>query len=160
MIGDIEPRHHSKILAMNKEFVHWLSPLDEDGLKALLSVSSYSKQIDNASGVLIGYGHDVDYDHKNLQWLRLRYDRFYYIDRVIIAAGAQGRGYARQLYEDFEREAKQRGYPRLVCEVNTRPDNPGSHKFHEALGFTAVGDVDYPAFNASLRYYEKPLGEG
>ncbi len=160
MIGNIKPRHHAQILSMNQHFVHWLSPLDLDGLKALLSVSSYTKQVDEASGVLIGYGHDADYDHKNLQWLRPRFDKFFYIDRVIIAAGSQGRGYARQLYADFERTARARGYPRLVCEVNTRPDNPGSHKFHKALGFNPIGEADYPAYDVSLMYYEKRLIEG
>jgi len=157
MIGSILKSHRPKILRMNAEFVHWLSPLDDDGLDDLLALAQYKKQIADGAGVLIGYGHDVDYDHKNLAWLRPRFERFFYIDRVIIAANAHGNGYARQLYEDFEREARRRGLPRLGCEVNTRPDNPGSHAFHLAMGFRAIGDEDYPAYNASLRYYEKLL---
>jgi len=157
MIGEITPDHYDQILKINAEFVHWLSPLDQDDLTKLLNLSHYTRQIDNAAGVLIGYAHDVEYDHKNLRWLRPRFDKFFYIDRIIIDASAQGKGYGRILYEDFEAEARRRDLQRLVCEVNTKPDNPGSHRFHERFGFNALADVDYPEYNASLRYYEKPL---
>lgn len=157
MIGPILKSHRAKILRMNQEFVHWLSPLDEDGLTDLLNLAHYKKQIHEADGVLIGYAHDVDYDHKNLKWLRARFDQFYYIDRIILSAAAQGKGYGRALYADFEAEARRKGLPRLVCEVNSKPNNPGSHIFHERLGFKALADVEYPDYNATLRYYEKPL---
>lgn len=157
MIGPILKSHHAKILRMNEAFVHWLSPLDEDELTALLDLAHYKKQINAADGVLIGYAHDVDYDHKNLKWLRARFKQFYYIDRVIISAKAHGQGYGQQLYEDFEAEARRLGLPRLVCEVNTKPNNPSSHRFHERLGFKTLADVSYPAYDAALRYYEKPL---
>lgn len=142
---------------MNDEFVYWLSPLNQDALANLLNLAHYKKQADDANGILIGYAHDVDYDHKNLKWLRARFNQFYYIDRIIISAAAHGKGLGRALYADFEAEARRKGLSRLVCEVNTKPNNPGSHYFHENLGFKAIGDVDYPDFNASLRYYEKPL---
>jgi len=157
MIGPILKSHHAKILRMNEEFVHWLSPLDKDELDELLALAHYKKQIHEADGVLIGYAHDVDYDHKNLKWLRVRFEAFYYIDRIIVDAKAHGKGYGRKLYTDFEDEARRRGLPRLVCEVNTKPNNPNSHAFHEYLGFNALVDVDYPDYNATLRYYEKPV---
>ena len=157
MIGPILKSHHITILRMNEEFVHWLSPLDKNGLSNLLALSHYKKQIHDAAGVLIGYAHDVNYDHKNLKWLRARFDQFYYIDRIILSAAAQGKGFGKQLYADFEAEARAKNLPRLVCEVNTKPNNPGSHAFHERLGFTALADVDYPNYNATLRYYEKRL---
>lgn len=157
MISDICEAHYPQILKINDEFVHWLSPLNEDALIALLGIATYAKQIDDAQGVLIGYSHNVDYDHKNLRWLRARFSAFHYIDRVIIDPSAQGNGYARALYEDFESDARSLGLPRLVCEVNTKPDNPGSHRFHERIGFRPIGDVDYPECDVVLRYYEKPL---
>jgi len=66
MIGPILNSHHAKILRINQDFVHWLSPLDEGALTDLLSLASYKKQIHEADGVLIGYAHNVNYDHKNL----------------------------------------------------------------------------------------------
>jgi len=70
MIDEIKPEHFAQILRMNEQFVHWLSPLNEDELKHILSLAAYARQITNGKGVLIGYPHDVDYpDHKNLIWL-------------------------------------------------------------------------------------------
>ena len=158
MISDIRPEHYAQFLKINEAFVHWLSPLDEAQLAWVLERADYARQIDNAQAVLIGYAHDVDYpDHKNLRWLRARFDKFLYIDRIIIDSAAQGKGYARALYEDFEAEARRRGLPRLVCEVNTKPDNPGSHRFHLKMGFKAIGDADYPEYDAAVRYYMKQL---
>lgn len=157
MIGPILKSHYAKILRMNEEFVHWLSPLDEGELTNLLALAHYKKQIHDADGILIGYAHDVDYDHKNLKWLRARFDSFYYIDRIVLSSPAQGKGYGSQLYADFEAKARAKNLPRLVCEVNTKPNNPGSHAFHERLGFRAIADVDYPSHDATLRYYEKQL---
>ena len=138
--------------------MHWLSPLDEARLIWLLERTEYARQIDNAQAVLIGYAHDVDYpDHKNLTYLSSHLDNYFYIDRVIIDAAAQGKGYGRLLYEDFEQYAREQGYDYLACEVNTKPDNPGSHRFHLKLGFEAIGDKDYPQFDSALRYYAKKL---
>jgi predicted GNAT superfamily acetyltransferase len=61
MIEPILNSHHAKILRMNQDFVHWLSPLDEGALTDLLSLAHYKKQIHEADGVLIGYAHDVNY---------------------------------------------------------------------------------------------------
>ncbi len=164
MIGPILKSHRSKILRMNQKFVHWLSLLDDDQLDYILDRASYQRQIDDGAGVLLGYAHDVDYlDQKNLTWLRRYFDEtekersFFYIDRVIIEATAQGRGLGRRLYEDVESFARKSGYKWLVCEVNTRPNNPASHAFHAAMGFVVIGEADYPQYHASVRYYAKRL---
>jgi len=69
-IGDITEAHHGRLLRLNTDFVHWLSPLDEEGLNYILARADYAKQIDEGDGVLIGYAHDVDYPgHGNLDWL-------------------------------------------------------------------------------------------
>lgn len=158
MIGDIKLEHFAQILHINDEFVHWLAPLDEDELKYVLSVATYKRQIGKGKGVLIGYPHDVNYpDHKNLRWLRQYVEDFFYIDRIIIDAEAQGQGYGQLLYNDIEEFAKQHGYKALACEVNIKPNNPISHNFHTAFGFEPIGEQDYPAWNKAVRYYKKSL---
>ncbi|PHR60693.1 MAG: GNAT family N-acetyltransferase [Robiginitomaculum sp.] len=157
MINDVLPIHHAEILRNNLAFVDWLSPLDHVGLFALLAASCYARQISNGAGVLIGFTSDSAYQSKNLTWLRAKFANFVYIDRVIIGAKSQGRGYGRLLYEDFEAFAHENGYTRLVCEVNTKPDNPGSHLFHQKLGFTPCGDMGIASTNKCVRYYEKQI---
>lgn len=162
MIGDIKPAHYERFIELNTEFVHWLSPLDEARLKWILERANYARQIEitpgNLGGALIGYPHDVDYpDHKNLTWLSQKIENYFYIDRIIIDSGAQGKGYGATLYQDIELFARQRGYAYLACEVNIKPANPGSHLFHEKMGFEGIGDQDYPQYDAALRYYAKKL---
>jgi len=143
---------------MNTEFVHWLSPLDDDDLDYILARASYQQQIHDGGGVLLGYGHDVDYpNHENIAWLRGYFDNFFYIDRVIVSAQAHGKGLGKQLYDDVAHFAARQSYNRLVCEVNTRPNNPVSHAFHLAMGFTVTGEAEYADGHAAVRYYEKLL---
>lgn len=157
-VKDLASVHHAKVLQMNADFVHWLSPLDQAGLSYILERADYARQVDNAAGVLIGYAHDVDYpDHWNIAWLGNRLENFFYIDRVIIDAKGQGRGLGRQLYKDVANYARSRGHAWLACEVNTVPDNPGSHAFHVREGFTALGEQAFPAKAKAVRYYAKAL---
>ncbi|NNC35876.1 MAG: GNAT family N-acetyltransferase [Acidimicrobiales bacterium] len=157
MIDFIHSDHLPTILANNERFVHWLAPLDIAGLKKLLSAANYARQIDRGEGVLIGFRADSSYQSENLSWLRQKFDDFAYIDRVIIGENAQGRGLGRQLYEDFEDYAREHNISRMVCEVNTIPDNPGSHKFHLRLGFKPCGEMEMQPGTKSVRYYEKLL---
>ena len=158
MISDITTSHYAAFLDMNAEFVHWLSPMDEARLEWVLKRAHYARQIDDCSGALIGYACDVNYpDHKNLNWLNAHLDDFFYVDRIIIAAKAQGRGIGGKLYADVESFARDRGHKWMACEVNTKPDNRGSHKFHERMGYSAFGEADYPAYDAAVRYYKKAL---
>lgn len=158
MIGPIEPKHHTDLLNMNAEFVHWLSPLDQPKLDYILQRATYQRQINQADGILLGYGHEVNYpDHKNLTWLKQHLSDFFYIDRVIIKRRAHGQGLGYALYQDVTNFAVQQGYKWIACEVNTRPNNPASHAFHLKMGFKAIGDVNYPNYDAALRYYAKPI---
>jgi len=157
-VEDITAQHHAKFLRMNAEFVHWLSPLDQDGLSYILDRADYARQVDNAAGALIGYAHDVDYPgHWNLNWLRPRLENFFYIDRIVIDREAQGRGLGHQLYRDVIDYARSRGHAWLACEVNTVPDNPGSHAFHLKQGFNSLGEQAFPDKNKAVRYYAKAL---
>ncbi len=138
--------------------MHWLAPLDRAQLEWVLSVSTYKRQIDEAKAVLFGYPHDADYpDHKNLIWLNRHASNFFYIDRIIVDTSAQGLGYGKLLYQDVEAFARQSGYSHIACEVNTKPNNPTSHAFHLAMDYVAIGDQDYPDYDAAVRYYKKAI---
>ncbi|TIP69850.1 MAG: GNAT family N-acetyltransferase, partial [Mesorhizobium sp.] len=71
----------------------------------------------------------------NFLWFRERYPRFVYVDRVVVAGEARGRGHARRLYEDLFDHALRAGQTIVTCEVNAEPPNPASDAFHAALGF-------------------------
>ena len=89
-------------------------------------------------GFLMALAPDADYDSPNFLWFRSRHARFLYIDRVVVDGAARGRGIGRMFYKDLESFGRQR-VPCLTCEVNLRPRNDGSLRFHEQLGFRQVG---------------------
>src|ERR1035437_2646288 len=76
---------------------------------------------------------------RNILWFCARYPRFVYVDRIVVASSARGRGCARRLYRDLFEYAVRAGHERVVCEVNISPPNPASNAFHAALGFVEVG---------------------
>ena len=45
----------------------------------------------------------------------------------------------------------------LAAEVNTVPDNPASHRFHQAFGFVEVGRAKPYGGEEEVAYYEKKL---
>lgn len=156
MLQPIRAEHYAAILRNNEQFVHWLSPLDVTELTELLNHADYAKQRNDGEAMLIAYDGNGPRRHKNVDWLSERLENYFYIDRVIIGAAAQGQGAGRALYADLEIAARHRRYSHIACEVNTRPNNPGSHAFHLALGYEPLDDVDYPN-GVSLRYYVRKL---
>lgn len=89
-------------------------------------------------GFLIGLTPEVDYASLNFRWFRRQYDDFCYIDRVAVLPDWRRHGIGRRLYEDIERQLTGR-VARLTCEVNLRPRNEASLRFHTRLGFRPVG---------------------
>lgn len=154
----IRPAHYDAILRNNAHFVHWLSPLDKVGLVTLLSHADYARQFLDGEAVAIAYAGQGDYRHKNVDWLSARLDNYLYIDRVIVGASAQGQGLGQSLYNDLYLFAQERGYDAIGCEVNTAPDNPGSHAFHLTQGFCPLGEETYSDGKA-VRYYVRKLQE-
>jgi uncharacterized protein len=90
----------------------------------------------------------------NFQWFKTRYPRFVYIDRVVVAAHARGKGIARSFYESLFDQSRAAGHDYIVCEINLAPANPGSLAFHKALGFVEVGQADLgPAKRVSYQAF-------
>ncbi len=109
----------------------------------------------DADALLLAFDRDAAYDNPNFNWFKARYPRFVYVDRIVVAASARGRGLARALYLDlFARSA---GHERVVCEINAEPPNPASDAFHAALGFAAVGSARLPGTGKTVRYFSRPL---
>ena len=94
---------------------------------------------DEILGLLVAYGPGADYDSPNYRWFDRRYPRFLYVDRVVVAPAAQGSGLGSAFYGKLERVVGIRGVSWITCEVNVRPPNEASMRFHRAHGFHQVG---------------------
>ena len=129
----------SALLALNNAHAEALSWLAPERLRRLVAAAFLARRIGDAEALLLAFDQDADYDSPNFLWFRARYRRFVYVDRIVVAADARGRGHARRLYLDLFEHAGRAGHDRVVCEVNSKPPNPASDAFHAGLGFTEVG---------------------
>ena len=136
----IESADFSAILSLNEGDEVFLAPLDAEGLRALLQQASHvGLRDDGREAFLIGLDQDARYGSPNFRWFKERFPRFAYVDRLVVAPHARGRGIGRSLYEDFFDVARRAGHDLIACEVNVDPPNPTSDAFHAALGFEEIG---------------------
>lgn len=145
-----------RLLALNNAAKVETSELDAARLQQLFGVAFLALATPDSTALLIAFDQAAEYDSPNFLWFRARYDRFVYVDRVIVAEAERGRGLARQLYMALSAAAQAAGHTRVVCEVNIDPPNPVSDAFHGALGFAEVGRGQL-ARGKAVRYLEYPI---
>lgn len=132
------------LLGLNNDHAIELSLLDRPRLELLVAEAFAARRVGLADALLITFDQDADYDSVNFLWFRDRYERFVYVDRVVTAPTARGRGLARQLYDELIEQARSAGHQLIVCEVNSDPPNPASEAFHRGFGFEPVGEALLP----------------
>ena len=145
------------LLALNNGHAAQLSWLEPERLEYLVKHAFLARRIGNLDAFLLALDQDAPYDGPNFQWFCARYPRFVYVDRIVVAPSAQGRGYARRLYQDLFEHAAQVGHQQGFCEVNMRPPNPESDAFHAALGFVEVGTASVYDGSRTVRYLARTL---
>jgi predicted GNAT superfamily acetyltransferase len=153
------PERLAEILLLNNASAVETSLLDAPGLSMLLDLACHAVGIAEGGRLeafMIALDHRAGYDNRNFDWFKARYSTFVYVDRVVTAAHARGRGHGRRLYADLFGAARGVGHTRVVCEVNRSPPNPGSDAFHHALGFEQVGEAALPSGKV-VRYLEAAL---
>jgi uncharacterized protein len=145
------------LLALNNAHAQELSWLEPERLEHLVREAFYARRIGDLDAFLIAFDQGAKYDSPNFLWFRQRYPRFVYVDRIVTAASARGRGYAQQLYFDLFEQAARAGHERVTCEINLSPPNPGSDTFHAALGFAEVGSAAIHGGAKTVRYLARAL---
>lgn len=145
------------VLALNNAHAAELSWLDEAALNALISEAFHARRVGALDAFIIAFDDTASYRSPNYLWFRARRQRFVYIDRIVVAAHARGRGLARLIYDDLFNAAKAAGHGIVCCEVNSEPPNPASDAFHASLGFAEVGQAKLPGGGKSVRYFERAL---
>lgn len=149
------------VLDLNRRFETELSPLTAEGLSQLVDRSFVARVADPEAGFLLTFDQDADYDSPNFLWFRARMDSFVYVDRIAIAPEHRRKGLADALYAALFEAAREAGHGQIVCEVNSEPPNPGSDRFHAALGFEIVGEAFLDDRGKSVRYFACDLaGKG
>ena len=145
--------------ALNELHAVELSPLTRERLVEMVGRAAYAKAVDDEAAFLLAFDQDADYDSPNFLWFRSQFPRFLYVDRIAVSDRSRGKGLARRLYEDLFSSAEALGQTMVVCEVNADPPNPASDAFHQALGFTVVGQARLEDRDKSVQYLQRVLTE-
>jgi uncharacterized protein len=137
-----------EVLELNRDSETETSPLDPVRLRQLASRAAYFKVSVGEAGLegfLLAFREDASHDSLNFLWFKKRFERFLYIDRVIVRREKRQRGVASQLYADAEEHAVSSNVPLLACEINLQPSNPHSLAFHRSRGFSEVDTLELSA---------------
>lgn len=135
-------KDYDRILQLNEESVHFLSPLTKDKLEKIISqceMVNVAEVDGRVEAFVLTLKEGKEYDSVNYLWFDNHYDQFLYIDRVVVSLEMQSKGLGRTLYESVFNHAKLTGVPYVTAEIDINPPNPGSLKFHEKFGFVEVG---------------------
>jgi predicted GNAT superfamily acetyltransferase len=146
LIRDANVDDFAQILGLNEESVHFLSPLSLLRLQSLHAEADYHRvlEIDNEIvGFLLAFREGSQYDSTNYLWFLNQYDKFLYIDRVVISKQHQGRGNGNKLYDDIFVYGRSSDATRITCEFDIDPPNEASRRFHQRYGFEEVGTRSY-----------------
>lgn len=153
-----------EILEHNNAALPAVSRLDRQGLEWLVeqahSVLVAPREDGGVAGFMIGLdGPGVAYDSVNYAWFSARYERFIYVDRIVVAADARSGGLGWRLYDEFIRRGRDHGHDVLLAEVNISPRNDGSLRFHDRYGFVSVGEQDTDGGAKRVTMLEKRLDD-
>lgn len=145
-ITDLDEADLETVLVLNNAAVPATSQLDLPELTGLWSMASYALgvHVDGHEGVVgfcLNLEPGADYDSLNYRWFSERYGSFTYLDRIVVHSHLRNRGIGARIYAELERKIAGR-VPWLFCEVNVKPMNAASLRFHHRIGFVEVGRQD------------------
>lgn len=157
-----EPDDAASVLAINTECLPEVGEMDDDKLAYFADNAEFFAVEQDDDGEIIGFLIGLDetttgYGSNNYAWFKERYPKFAYVDRIALTESARGQGLGAKFYEAFEAWAFGHGKLYLTAEVNTVPDNPHSHHFHQKTGFVETGRGNPYGGDEEVAYYEKVL---
>jgi predicted GNAT superfamily acetyltransferase len=150
VIRDVREHELDSILALNNAAGPVILPLEATRLRRFFDTAEYFRVAERdglMAGFLVGFGrtpeYDPGHDSSNYDWFRQRHERFFYIDRIVVASRRRGGGVGRAFYADVQSYAELR-YPLLTCEVFIEHDSDPARVFHGSFGFQEVGQHVMP----------------
>lgn len=135
----------AEALVLNNAHVPAVSPLHADELDWFQREAHGLWVVTDPRAGLLGLlitliGPGSSYPSLNYDWFCQRFERFLYVDRIVVAVAGQGRGLGQRFYREVAvAEATALGLKRVCAEVNLEPRNDQSLRFHAAFGFAEVG---------------------
>ena len=147
-------------LALNNGSVPAINELDAAELERLLGMAALAltAEVDGAfAGFCITFPPRIDYASLNYGWFSRNYDDFVYLDRIAVDPKHRRLGIGKAFYSGVV-ERFTGVYAHLLCEVNLRPRNEPSLRFHHSIGFREVGQQDTDGGNKTVSLLALKLG--
>ena len=130
------------VWAINQENIPAVGEETVEVLADLLSMSLFSLVVE-AEKVVVGFcmilGPQTQYQSPKYLYFCERYADFIYLDRVAVTSAFQGLGLGAAMYREVERLSQSTLF---ALEVNTKPRNEGSLRFHTREGFVMLEEVE------------------
>src|SRR3546814_2373143 len=98
VVRDVREHELDSILALNNAAGPAILPLDAARLRWFFDTAEYFRvavRDGTLSGFLVGFGSESGHDSSNFRWFGERYERFFYIDRIVVATRRRGGGLGR-----------------------------------------------------------------
>ena len=140
------------LLQINNSNTRETSMLTREKFDRMISLARVATFIAPGAAFLLAFAENDEFDGGHFLWFRSRFDRFLYVDRVVVAEDRRRLGLGRVLYADLFKRAEEFGHRNIVCEVNLQPPNPISDRFHAAQGFEEVGRATIENGAKTVRY--------
>ena len=156
------PADLTALVDLNNAAAPAMNRLPAQDLARLVDAAAWARVAVAGDAVVGGLvaldGPGLDYESENYAWFSGRYDAFLYVDRVVVSTARRGAGIGSGLYRALLGHAEDVGH-RVVCaEVNVRPANPGSLRFHHRHGFEPVGEQDTKGGTVRVRMLAREVG--
>jgi uncharacterized protein len=153
-VHDLHTEHAAReaLLRINNASAVEISLLSQERFDQLIGAARIATFIQPSAAFLLAFEHSDIYDGGHFQWFQRRFDKFIYIDRVVVSEQYRRHGLGRTLYADLLERAEKLGHTAIVCEVNALPPNPVSDRFHAAHGFSEVGTATFDNGAKTVRY--------
>lgn len=151
--------------AINEAGVPGVASETRQALGTWIALSMALIAADHESDVPVGFLTLIElgtaaYDSANLRWFEARQAReggdTVYVDRIAVHPDWRGQGVGASLYRfafDLLGDRDEIG-----CEINIRPPNPASRRFHSGLGFRQIGERSHANGEKAVGYWVRPLG--
>ena len=133
------------IWILNEEGLPGTGKVSEEEIVSLLNYSSLSLGAfgeDSLLGFVICLPPNTEYGSLNYAWFNNRYDEFLYVDRIAVSPKFRNQRIGSALYQEVFKRAEQNNVP-VTAEVNLRPPNPASVRFHLRHGFCEIGQLEH-----------------
>ena len=148
------------MLPLNNAAAPAVNELDDERLRELFGWAAQCL-VAEWDGVAAGFvlalpGPGLPYGSDNYRRFSSDFDRFLYVDRVVVDETIRSAGLGGALYDELAKRAEG-AWPRICAEVNVRPPNPRSLAFHARHGFQEIGQQDTEGGKKRVALLERPL---